>query len=418
MKIQGEIYLPGDKSISHRAALFSALGKEKTKFENFPSGADCLATLSCLKKLGVYWELDRNTLHLQGVGRFGLKKPAQILDVKNSGTTIRLLSGILAAQPFESHITGDQHLIRRPMERIITPLRKMGANISAEADQFPPLRFEPVGHLNAIEYRLPVASAQVKSSILLAGLYAQGTTSVIESIATRDHTERMLNLPHKALEDGRYKISSNSNIEIDDLSMYIPGDFSSASFFVAAALLLPGSECVVRNVSLNPSRSGLLHVLEKMGAHIDITIKQDEPEPMGDLQVRYQPLKNCKLAGSIIPNIIDEIPILSILALQAEGTFTIRDAGELRVKESDRIRTICRNLRRLGVSIEELNDGFVLEGPQTVKGGSVITGDDHRIAMAFAVAGLLTKERIIMDNPGCVDVSFPGFWQELKRLSG
>jgi 3-phosphoshikimate 1-carboxyvinyltransferase len=352
------------------------------------------------------------------VGRLGLKKPEQALDAKNSGTTLRLLSGILAAQQFATRILGDQHLNRRPMGRIITPLRQMGANISAEQDRFPPLHFEPVERLHAIEYRLPVASAQVKSSILLAGLYAQGTTAVIEKIATRDHTERMLNLPKKELADGSYQFHSDNNIEIDDLSMYIPGDFSSAAFFIVAALLLPGSECLIRNVSLNSTRTGLLQVLEKMGAHIDITIRQENPEPMGDIRVQHQPLTNCTLEGAIIPTIIDEIPILAILALRAEGKFTVRDAGELRVKESDRIRAVCQNLKTLGVTIEEFEDGFSFEGPQKISGGPVVTGDDHRIAMAFAIGALLTKERVILDNPACVNVSFPGFWQELKRLTG
>jgi 3-phosphoshikimate 1-carboxyvinyltransferase len=417
MKIKGEIVLPGDKSISHRAALFSAIGPHKSKFDNFPRSADCMATLTCLRDLGISWELKQHQLRIQGTGSFGFKEPENILDAKNSGTAMRLLSGILAAQKFSSRIVGDQHLNRRPMSRIITPLRQMGAVISANQDHYPPLHFEPAESLHGIEYVLPVASAQVKSCILLAGLHAFGETSVIETVPTRDHTERMLDLKKELLSDGKLKIISNKNVEIRDLSMHIPGDFSSAAFFIIGALLLPGSECVIKNVSLNPTRTGLLSVLRAMGAQIEMTVTQEYPEPMGTLRISHQRLGNITLEGEIIANIIDEIPVLSILASAAEGRFTVCDAGELRVKETDRIRAVCHNLRALGISVEEYEDGFTLEGPQMLKGGMITTYEDHRIAMAFAIAGLLSKEKVKIDNPDCVEVSFPGFWQELERLT-
>jgi 3-phosphoshikimate 1-carboxyvinyltransferase len=418
MKIKGEIQLPGDKSIAHRAALFSALGIHKATFENFPRSADCMATLACLQELGISLQLNQNQLQLQGADIFGLKEPQNILDAKNSGTAMRLLSGILAGQKFASRIAGDQHLNRRPMDRIITPLRQMGAVITANGDQFPPLQFETGSSFHGIEYALPVASAQVKSCVLLAGLHAEGDTKVIETIRTRDHTERMLDLNQEHLHDGKVRIHSNQDIEIKDLSMPIPGDFSSAAFFIVGTLLLPGSHCIIKNVSLNPTRTGLLTVLQSMGAQIDMVVTQEYPEPMGDLTVMYQKVHNITLEGDIIANIIDEIPILSILALGAEGRFTVRDAGELRVKETDRIRAVCGNLKTLGVTVEEYEDGFSLEGLQTLKGGTITTYDDHRIAMAFGIAALLSEESVKFDNADCVEVSFPDFWQILKKLTG
>jgi 3-phosphoshikimate 1-carboxyvinyltransferase len=418
MKIMGEVNVPGDKSIAHRAAFFTAIINRKAQIDNFPRSADCMATLNCLRELDVSWVFTKDQLQITGAGPFGLKKPAAGLDTQNSGTAMRLLAGIMAAQKFDSHLVGDQHLMRRPMARILTPLRQMGAKISAREDQYPPLHFEPVASLQGIEYTLPVASAQVKSCILLAGLYAEGETSVIETIPTRDHTERMLDLKKEILVDGRTKIISNKTVDIADMSMHIPGDFSSAAFFIVGTLLLPGSECCIKNVSLNPTRTGLLTILQTMGAQIEMTVTQEYPEPMGTIRVWHQRLGNITLQGAIIANIIDEIPILSILASQAEGLFTVRDAGELRVKETDRIRAICQNLKELGISVEEYKDGFTIEGPQTIRDGSIKTYDDHRIAMAFAIAGLLNEGKINIDNPDCVEVSFPGFWQALKRLTG
>jgi 3-phosphoshikimate 1-carboxyvinyltransferase len=294
----------------------------------------------------------------------------------------------------------------------------MGARITAEQDQFPPLQFEPGSSFQGIEYTLPVASAQVKSCVLLAGLHAEGETTVVEKIPTRDHTERMLNLVREKLSDGRRRVHSNKKVEIGDLSMPIPGDFSSAAFFIVGTLLLPGSRCVIKNVSLNPTRTGLLTVLRSMGAQIETVVTQEYPEPMGDLTVTYRKMHNMTLEGDIIANIIDEIPVISILALGAEGRLTVRDAGELRVKETDRIRAVCENLRKLGVTVEDYEDGFSFEGLQKIKGGTITTYDDHRIAMAFGIGALLSEETVKFDNPDCVEVSFPGFWHTLRKLTG
>ena len=417
MKIKGELSLQGDKSISHRCALFSSLYKGKSQFQNFPSSNDCLATLDCLIKLGISCNLSDNQLIIEGKGRFGYTESLTVLDARNSGTTIRLLSGILAAQRFDSIIQGDKHLNRRPMARILIPLRMMGAKIDAKKNDFPPLSFQPVHSLKGIEYDLPVSSAQVKSCILLAGLHASNDTIVIEKQKTRDHTERMLGLKIVELENHNKKIYCNPDIEINDLSMYIPGDISSSAFFIIAALLLPGSELLIKNVSLNPSRTGILDVLKKMGFTGNVELKQSIPEPMGDIYVTHQHLNNISLDGDIIPGIIDEIPILSILAVRSEGRFSVRDASELRVKESDRIHSICQNLRKLGIKLEEHKDGFEFYGPQVLQGGKVVTADDHRIAMAFAVANLISSDTIVLDNPECVNVSFPDFWKKLSELS-
>lgn len=417
MRLKGEIHLPGDKSIAHRAALFSSLGTQSAVFENYPASADCLATIGCLRDMGVQVKLEENRLQINGVDLFGLREPDRALDAKNSGTTMRLLSGILAAQKFASRLFGDQHLNRRPMGRIIKPLRQMGADLAAVDDQFPPLQFQPVDVLNGIDYELPVASAQVKSCILLAGLHAEGKTSVIEPVPTRDHTERMLHLRKERLNDGRIRIVSDRTVEIGDLSMRIPGDFSSAAFFIIGALLLPESLCVIKNVSLNPTRTGLLDILMRMGAQIEAHGIREFPEPAGDITVSYRKLQGISLEGNIIANIIDEIPILAILATGAEGRFSVRGAAELRVKETDRIRAVCQNLKMLGVEIEEYEDGFSLEGPQRMKGGRVTSFGDHRIAMAFGIAALASEAEIQIDNPDCVNVSFPGFWQMLKQLT-
>jgi 3-phosphoshikimate 1-carboxyvinyltransferase len=416
-KISGELYPPGDKSIAHRAALFSAISDYPQTFTNFPAGADCRATVECLNMLGVEAQIDADVLKVKGAGRNGLRAPDADLDAKNSGTTIRLISGILSAQSFPTTIAGDQHLNKRPMRRVMAPLREMGASIAAREENYPPLQFEPVSGLSSINYKLPVASAQVKSCVLLAGLYAKGETCVIEDVASRDHTERMLGLRTEDAGAGKKVFSSRATL-IPDISMRIPGDISSAAFFIAAACMLPGSDLTVRNVSLNPTRTGLLQVLQSMGARIEVRpSEQVQAEPIGDIHVQYSRLHSLELSGPIIPNIIDEIPVLSIIATQSAGVFTIRDAGELRVKESDRIKAICSNLQRIGIDVEELEDGFRISGPQQIKGGNVLSYGDHRIAMAFGIAGLLTPEPVTIDQPDTAAVSFPEFWQELNRLT-
>ena len=415
-KIHGTVQLPGDKSISHRAALFAALRTGESEFLNFNFNNDCTATLRCLKQLGIQWRYDGHLLRVTGKSVAEWQVPLKPLDARNSGTTARLLSGILSGLSFKTTLTGDESLSQRPMERILKPLSQMGAVIESE-DGFLPLRFSPVKNLNAIRYALPVASAQVKSSILLAGLNAAGETEVIENTPTRDHTERMLRLRQALNKDGTKSLFSSSTVQIPDLSMTIPGDFSSAAFFIVAALLLPGSELTIENVSLNPTRTGFLQVLKLMGA--DLTIEENSafPEPAGTITVRHSALKNCVIPPELNANIIDEIPILAILASQAEGQLTLRNVKELRYKESDRIAMIVENLRAAGIPVEEFDDGFQLSGPVKFKRGRIETKGDHRIAMSFAIANLLTEEEIVLDDPDCTAVSFPSFWDILNDIT-
>lgn len=412
--IYGKIKLPGDKSISHRAALFSALREGRSEFTNFNSNDDCTATLSCLHEMGISHSIEDSKLIMHGRSFFDWQPAKKSLFAGNSGTTARLISGLLAAQKFATRLKGDESLSMRPMKRIIDPLTRMGAIIDSSGGYLP-LQFSPVKKLKAINYELPMASAQVKSAVLLAGLFAEGTTEIIEKDQTRDHTERMLNL--EITEDGvNRKIRSSGSFAIPDISMHIPGDFSSAAFFMAAALLKKNSHLIVSDVSLNPTRTGLLTVLNLMGADIKINLKSEKPEPIGDIETTSSVLHNITIDERIVPNIIDEIPILAIIASQSEGKFEIRNAKELRFKESDRIKTIVDNLKNIGVTAQEFDDGFILNGPQKITGGSVATRGDHRIAMAFTIAGLLSENTINIDNPECASVSFPGFYKTLKSI--
>ncbi len=415
-KLSGEIVLPGDKSISHRAALFSAIREGVSKFENFNFNQDCLATIHCLKDLGVSIETkEHGKLQIHGKNLTDWQKPKNVLNAENSGTTARLLSALLANLNFHTRLIGDDSLSRRPMKRIIEPLTQMGAKIKSN-DGYLPLEFEPVSGLRGITYQLPVASAQVKSAVLLAGLFAEGKTTVIENLTSRDHTERLLKLPVEFDNLGRKLISSWSGLPVPDISMKIPGDFSSAAFFMVGALLLPGSHVTIRNVSLNPTRTGFLKVLELMGAKVKINQIQQEPEPAGDISIGWQKLQNIEIPKELVPNIIDEIPILAILATRSEGTMILHHAQELRFKESDRIKAIVENLHRLGIHCEEFEDGFTINGPQQFKAGKIKTFGDHRIAMSFAIANLLSDEAIELDDPACVAVSFPGFFEILKKV--
>lgn len=412
-KIMGEIILPGDKSISHRSALFSAISNYSCTFTNFNFNRDCTATLDCLKALGIEWQAEGDKLQIQGKSISVWQAPKRPLHAQNSGTTARLISGILANLKAPSMLYGDPSLSRRPMGRVLDPLKRMGATIESN-DNYLPLKFHPVERLRGISYTMPVASAQVKSAVLLAGLFAEGETEVIESIPTRDHTERLLGLRMQKNYDDTCSIFSSKQVVIPDLSMEIPGDFSSAAFFICATLMLPGSELLIKNVSLNPTRTGLLAVLKDMGANIRTKLTKEKPEPVGEIMVKYSAIRNISIDPGIVPNIIDEIPILSILATQAEGTFELHNAHELRVKESDRLLAIAQNLQATGFQLNEYEDGLEIIGPQKLKGGQVQTFGDHRIAMAFAIADLLTDNAIQLDNPDCVDVSFPQFWDILK----
>ncbi|CUS78624.1 3-phosphoshikimate 1-carboxyvinyltransferase [Candidatus Kryptonium thompsonii] len=417
-KVTGIIHSPGDKSISHRVALISALSNGENIIENFLISDDTLRTLACLEELGVDIELSEK-LKIKGRGFKNFQKPNSTLYAGNSGTTIRLLSGILAGQNFNSEITGDDSLRRRPMMRIIKPLRMMGAKIEATGNGTAPLKIYAVENLNSIEYELEIPSAQVKSCIIFAGLHAEGKTKIIEKIQTRDHTERLLGLKVSS-ENGKKIIEVEPGIKIENKYYLIPGDISSSAFFIVAASIIPNSYVVVKNVSLNPTRTGFIDVLRKMGAVIELeNVREVANEQLGDVIVKSGKeinLKNLTLSGDLIPSIIDEIPVLAIAGTVAEGVFEVRDAGDLRNKESDRIKAIVSNLRNMGVDVEEYDDGFSFEGRKKLKGTLIQTFNDHRIAMAFSIAGLIAEGETVIDDPECVKISFPNFYEILKNI--
>jgi len=412
--IRGRSTIPGDKSISHRALMLGAIARGETVIRGLASGEDVRSTMRCLRQLGVLIEENGNALRVQG----GLKKSATLLDAGNSGTTMRLLSGILAAQSFDTTITGDASLQRRPMRRIIAPLTKMGATISSRENGYAPLTIHG-GKLRGIHYPLPVASAQVKSCVLLAGLHAEGETVVEEKIPTRDHSERLLHLmgANVSVSSDQCSVISVRAGELHGSEIEVPGDFSSAAFFIAAALLLVESELMIEHVGVNPTRTAFLEVLREMGAKIEIAnLRNESHEPIADLIVRHQALRGTKVFGNRIPLLIDEIPILAIVATQAEGETHIRDAGELRVKESDRLAALAHNLRAMGAVVEELPDGLVITGPTKLRGAEIDSFGDHRIAMAFAIAGLLANSPTTIGAAECADISFPGFFEVLKNV--
>lgn len=413
----GSVDLPADKSIAHRSALFSAISKGESRIVGYPASADPQSTLSCLRGLGVDIRQGDDALVIRGKGLRGLTAPETELDCGNSGTTMRLLSGILAGQPFASRLVGDASLSARPMQRIMSPLSDMGARIRSDNDGRPPLQMDAIdGPLRAITYRLPVASAQVKSCILLAGLYADGETSVIETKPSRDHTERMLGLSRLNMGDESV-ITVTGGMTIPARMWSIPADFSAAAFFLVAASACDGSLIRMPRVGLNPTRTGLLDVLRAMGANILIENERDiGGEPIGDLVVKSAPLSGVKVAGDIIPNLIDEIPILCVAALAADGVTEIRNAGELRHKESDRISAMVTGLRAMGAQVEEYEDGLAVEGGHPLSGARIATHHDHRIAMAFTVAGLLAGGSTVIEDADVAAVSFPGFYEVLESL--
>ena len=422
--ICGNIDLPGDKSVSHRSAMIAALAEGQTRIENFAASADCASTLACIEDLGVEIERDTGTVIVKGVGKSGFTKPPKPLDCGNSGTTMRLLSGILAGQNFESELIGDVSLQTRPMKRIIEPLAQMGAVIYSDEGKAP-LTITGKRPLHAIEYQPPVASAQIKSCVLLAGLYSDGKTSVIEPVQTRDHTERMLrwfgvDVGSEEVETGmRISVSGDQALTARDL--VVPSDISSAAFFMVAAACLAGSDITMPNVGLNPSRRAIFDVLHTLGANLDI-LESDEQcnEPVAAIRVRggltqTDTLPPPVLRGSIIANLIDEIPILAILGTQLYDGLEIRDADELRVKESDRISAVVENLTRMGANITEFPDGFKVER-SNLRGAVIDSFGDHRIAMAFAIAGLLARGETEIIGAECADVSFPGFFETLTAV--
>ena len=416
--LQGTVSLPADKSVSHRAAMLSALGNGISRIHNFPSSADPQSTLACVQALGAtHSEAEDGVLKVHGHGVNGLRPPSEPLDCGNSGTTMRLLAGILAGQQFGSVLTGDASLRSRPMQRIADPLHAMDARVQLQEGHAPIRIRGSRNGLKAIEYRLPVASAQVKSCVLLAGLYANGTTTVIESTPARDHTERMLDLPIENMGGERH-IHVEGGMTIPSQTWYIPGDFSGAAFFLVAGTVVPDSTLTLEGVGLNPSRTALLDVLRGMGADIRVRNERTEGgEPMGDLVVRSAALKGVDVGGRLIPNLIDEIPVLAVAAACAEGTTTIRDAEELRVKETDRLHAMTENLRAMGAEVEEQEDGLTIHGKgPNLLGTDVRSFDDHRIAMAMGVAGLVAHGSTTIHDAACARISFPGFWNELRGV--
>ncbi len=415
---RGELTVPGDKSIGHRALMVAALAQGKSQLRRFPQSDDLMSTLSCVRALGVDCEFSRSTLSVTGKGLKGLRNPSSDLNAGNSGTTMRLLSGILSGQPFASILTGDESLSKRPMKRIIEPLSMMGARIESTADGTAPLRIRGRFPLRPLMYELPVASAQVKSAVLLAGLFADGVTTVVERNLSRDHTERMLTLAIKA-GDGARTIAVQGGSVPTTLDMQIPGDVSSAAYLVAAALLIPGSQVMLRHIGLNPTRARVLEIFQSLGGNITIHEQGIERgEPVGNVEVTSSDLSgDVVLNGQDIPLLLEEIPVLAVVCALSSGRFEVRGAEELRHKESDRIRLLVENLRSIGIESEEYGDGFAFQGKKNVHGARITTQGDHRIAMAFSIAGLVSVGDIVISQAESTDVSFPGFWACLKQFS-
>ncbi|MGC2662153.1 MAG: 3-phosphoshikimate 1-carboxyvinyltransferase [Bryobacteraceae bacterium] len=419
--IHGAISVPGDKSISHRFAMLTSIAEGSSQILNYSTGADCRSTLLCMEKLGVRYEFgereERPLLTVHGRGLRSLRQSASFLDAGNSGSTMRMLSGILAAQAFTTEISGDGSLVKRPMRRILAPLREMGARIDALNDQFPPLTIHG-SPLSAIDYTLPVASAQVKSCLLLAGLYANGETSVRESVATRDHTELALSELGADITIEPRHVRVRAGAPLTAKNLIVPGDISSAAFFIVAALLVRDSDLVITNVGLNPTRTMLLDVLGGMGANIRVLhIEQVNGELIGNLQIKSSRVRGGVIEGSTTAAVIDEIPILSVLGAVSQDGLMIRDAGELRVKETDRIDAIANNLQRMGVNVHTTNDSIEIPGRQSLHHAELDSFDDHRIAMAFSVAALLASDSSTMQNAGCASISFPEFYSTLRQIA-
>jgi len=417
-QLKGHVKVPGDKSISHRAVMIGSIAKGDTRIENFLRADDCMRTIDCFRKMGIEIDFEDGTVTVKGKGLLGLHEPTDVFDVGNSGTTIRLLTGILAGQKFHATLTGDETIRRRPMGRVIEPLKKMGAVIHGrQRDTLSPLTI--IGReLKGMTYEMPVASAQVKSAVLLAGLYAKGTTTVIEKEPTRDHTERMLEYFGAAIKREDKRISVEGGNEFNGKEVSIPGDISSASFLMVAATIIPGSDVLIRDVGVNPGRTGIIDVLHRMGANIEVMNERIQSnEPVADISIKYSELNAVELNGSIIPRVIDEIPIIAVAATQAKGKTVIKGAEELRFKESDRINTTVHELKRLGANIEESRDGIIIYGPTKLKKGICQSYGDHRIAMISIIAGLAASDQTIVEKVECIETSFPAFSAVINSLS-
>ena len=417
--LRGELEIPGDKSISHRAIMFGSLAKGTTEVTHFLQGADCLSTISCFQKLGIEIENNTDKILIHGKGLYGLSAPTSILDCGNSGTTTRLISGILSGQNFTSNLTGDSSIQKRPMKRIMDPLGQMGADItSIHGNNCAPLTIRG-RHLKGIHYHSPIASAQVKSAILLAGLYAEGETLVTEPYISRNHSEIMLSYFGADIKTENTTAILLPEPILEGQKIAVPGDISSAAYFIAAGLLVPGSEILLKNVGINPTRDGILRVAKDMGGSIELSnANTDNGEPTADLLVKFSSLKGITIGGEIIPTLIDEIPIIAIMAAFAKGTTIIKDAAELKVKESNRIQVMVDNLKAMGADIESTDDGMIIHGDKDLHGAVIDSHNDHRIAMSFAIASLLADGHMTILDKNCVDISFPSFYSELNRLAG
>lgn len=416
--LQGDISLPGDKSISHRAIILASIARGISVIRGWQRGKDCLATLSALKMMGIEATEERDELIIKGRGLTGLKEPTHVLNCENSGTSMRLLAGLLSAQAFYSVLSGDSSLIRRPMRRVLEPLGRMGAKIfGRENGQFPPLSI--IGSsLKGIDYSLPIASAQVKSSLLLAGLYAKGVTSITEPYRSRDHTERLLKFMGVELEINHLTVKVEGGASLVGREIYVPGDISAAAFFIGGGAIIKGSQVKILKVGLNPTRRGFIDVLLQMGADIRVlNLREKCGEEMGDLEIKGgATLKGTLIRGEMIPRVIDEIPMLAVVACFARGKTVIKDAAELRVKETDRIKAITMELRKMGAKVEEKRDGIIIEGTGELKGCQCQSYKDHRIAMALVIAGLAARGETKIVSPECIETSFPGFEDTLRKV--
>lgn len=415
--LRGEITIPGDKSVSHRAVMFGSLAKGTTEISGFLNGADCLSTISCFQKMGIAIEQSGDRVLVHGNGLHGLKKPNCILDCGNSGTTTRLISGILCAQDFDVTLTGDESIQKRPMRRIMEPLSLMGADIRSEKKNgCAPLLIHGQS-LHGIHYNSPVASAQVKSAILLAGLYADGITQVTEPSLSRNHSELMLRQFGANVCTDRTTVSITPATELYASRVNVPGDISSAAYFIAAGLMVPGSEILIKNVGINPTRDGILKVCKEMGADITLlNVKDGEGEPTADLLVRYSTLHGTEIGGDVIPTLIDELPMIAAMACMAEGETVIRDAAELKVKESNRIAVMVENLTAMGADVKETEDGMIIRGGKPLRGARIESHKDHRIAMTFAVTSLCADGETHIADADCVNISYPNFYEDLRGL--
>lgn len=416
--LRGTITVPGDKSISHRAVMFGALANGVTHITGFLMGEDCLSTIDCFRRMGVSIEVGDKEVVVHGVGMHGLKQPSESLYTGNSGTTTRLLCGILSGQRFDVTMSGDASIQKRPMGRVMTPLREMGAEIEGVNGNYCPLTIHPSASLHGIEYALPVASAQLKSAILLAGLYASGETKIIEPAPSRDHTERMLRALGVSVETNGNVITLTPPEDLAAKDVSVPADISSAAFFLVAGAIIPNSEITIQNVGVNPTRTGILDVLRDMGADITVSNYQDDIEPVCDLTVRSSKLHGTVIGGEVIPRLIDELPVLAVAAAFAEGKTIIRDAQELKVKESNRIAAMVSELSKAGADVEETEDGMIIQGGKPLHGASFETYNDHRIAMSMAVCALGCEGTSEILNPDVVAISYPDFFDTLSKLGG